>query len=203
LSLLDSLKETLSGDAIGNIAAKIGVDPEQAKAAINAALPTIVSALAKNSSNANGAAKLDKAVDQHDGGILAKLQASAPDLLAEGQKILGHVFGPKQAAAQGQVAAAATGSGLDAKKIGDLLATLAPVVLSALNSKKKAEGLDAAGVAGALQADGVKAKQEAGGALAFLDADGDGDVMDDLAEKGKDLFGSLFGGGDADAGKKA
>ncbi len=215
MSLLDTLKDNLTGDAIGKLAAKIGVDPEQARSAINSALPTIVSALAKNSQSAAGAASLDKAVDQHDGGIMAKLQASAPDLLAEGQKILGHVFGPKQAAAQGQVAAAATGSGLDLAKIGELLAGLAPVVMSALNSKKKAEGLDAAGVAASLQADGDKAKQEAmgspsgllpeaGGALSFLDADGDGDVMDDLAEKGKGLLGSLgglgglFGGGDAE-----
>lgn len=205
MSLLDTLKENLTGDAVGKIAAKIGVDPEQAKSAIASALPTIVSALAKNSQSADGAAKLDKAVDQHDGGILAKLGASAPDLLSEGSKILGHVFGPKQAAAQGQVAAAASGSGLDYAKIGDLLSTLAPVVMSALNSKKKAEGLDAAGVAQSLQADGQKAKQEAGGALAFLDADGDGDVMDDIAEKGKDLLGGLgglFGGGD-DAAKKS
>lgn len=201
MSLLDTLKSSLDGDVVGKLAAKIGVDPEQAKSAIASALPTIVSALAKNSKTAAGAASLDKAVDQHDGGILGKLQASAPDLLAEGQKILGHIFGPKQAAAQGQVASAASGSGLDLSKISDLLAGLAPVVMSALNQKKKAEGLDAAGVASSLQADGEKARQGAGGALSFLDSDGDGDVMDDIAEHGKGLLGKLgglFGGDDAE-----
>lgn len=196
MSLLDTLKEQLAGDAIGKLASKIGIDANQAKSAIGAALPTIVSALAKNTKSGDGAAKLDKALDKHDGGIAAKLAAAAPDLLSEGQKILGHVFGKKKETATNEVAKAASGSGLDVSKIGDLLAGLAPVVLGALNQKKKTEGLDASGLAQTLQADGDKAKQEAGGALAFLDADGDGDVMDDIAEKGAGLLGGLFGGGD-------
>jgi hypothetical protein len=35
--------------------------------------------------------------------------------------------------------------------------------------------------------------------LSFLDADGDGEIMDDIADKGKSLLGGLFGGGDKKA----
>ncbi len=193
MSLLDLVKDNLSGDAIGQLAGKIGIDPAIAKSAVGAALPAIVSALAKNAQSDDGAAKLDKALEKHDGGVAAKLQAAAPDLLAEGAKILGHVFGNKQAAAQNQVAKATSGSGLDMAQIGALLAGLAPVVMSTLQSKKKAEGLDTAGLSQSLQADGKEAKKEAGGTFSFLDADGDGDIMDDLAEKAS-LLGGLFGG---------
>lgn len=194
MSLLDLVKDNLGGDAIGQLAGKIGIDPATANAAVAAALPAIVSALAKNAKSDDGAAKLDKALEKHDGGVAEKLKAAAPDLLAEGAKILGHVFGNKQAAAQGQVAKAATGSGIDMSKIGDLLAGLAPVVMSALQEKKKTQGLDAAGLSQSLQADSAQAKQEAGGTFSFLDADGDGDIMDDLADKGSSLLGGLFGG---------
>jgi hypothetical protein len=188
------LKQALDGDTLGTLASKIGVDPDKAKSAIGAALPTIVSALAKNTKSDEGAAKLDKALDEHDAGIASKLAVAAPDLLSEGQKILGHVFGKKQQTAEKEVAKAASSSGFDVSKVGDLLATLAPLVLSALNQKKKEEGLDAKGMAESLQADGVQAKKEAGGALSFLDADGDGDIMDDIADKGAGLFGG--GGGE-------
>lgn len=193
MSLLDTIKEHLDGDTITKLAAKVGIDPEQAKAAIKSAVPTIVGALAKNTKSGEGADKLDKALGKHEGGVLAKLQAAAPDLLAEGQKILGHILGGKKDAAAGEVAKAA-GGGLSIAKVQDLLAGLAPVVMGALGQKKKTEGLDAAGVAQALQADGEKAKAESGGLLSFLDKDGDGNVLEDVLEKGKSLLGGLLGG---------
>lgn len=197
MSLLDTLKSHLDGDTIGKLAAKVGIDPEQARSAIKSALPTLVGALAKNTKSGEGADKLDKALGKHEGGILAKLQAAAPDLLTEGQKILGHVLGKKQDAAASEVAKAS--GGLSIAKVQDLLAGLAPMVMGVLGQKKKEEGLDAQGLAQSLQADGEKAKAEAGGILSFLDSDGDGDVMDDLAEKGKSLLGGLFGGDKKDA----
>jgi len=199
MSLLDTLKSHLDGDTITKLAAKVGIDPEQAKSAIKSALPTLVGALAKNTKSGEGAAKLDKALGKHEGGLLAKLQAAAPDLLTEGQKILGHVLGSKKDAAAGEVAKAA-GGGLSVAKVQDLLAGLAPMVMGALGQKKKEEGLDAQGLAQSLQAEGEQAKSEAGGVLSFLDSDGDGDVLDDLADKGKSLLGSLFGGGDKKEG---
>ncbi|MCK6475169.1 MAG: FG-GAP-like repeat-containing protein, partial [Planctomycetes bacterium] len=80
--------------------------------------------------------------------------------------------GKKQAAADG----VAQKSGLPVGDVVNLLGTLAPIVMGALGKKKKEEGLDASGVATALQADQAKAKAESGGILGMLDADGDGDL---------------------------
>jgi hypothetical protein len=200
MSLLDTLKSHLEGDTLKNLAAKVGVDPEQAKAAIASALPAILGGLAKNSEKPEGADRLDKALDKHQEGPLAKLTAAGPDLLAEGKKIMGHIFGNKQDQANGAVAKS---SGLDLSKVTDLLAGIAPMVLGVLGQKKKDENLDASGVAKALQEDNKKVK--ATGILGFLDTDGDGEIMDDVIEKGKGLLsggmgslGGLFGKSVAD-----
>lgn len=187
MSILDTLKAHLEGDAIKNLAAKVGIDPEQAKSAIASALPALVGGLAKKTEKPEEAEKLDKTLDRHAEGPLAKLSAAAPDLLAEGKKIIGHIFGGKKDEATGAVAKS---SGLDLSKVTDLLAGVAPMVLGVLGQKKKEEHLDASGVAKALQEDGKQAK--ASGILGFLDADGDGKIMDDILDKGKALLG---GGG--------
>lgn len=192
MSLLDSLKEHLDPKTIGNLAGKLGIDPAKAESAVATALPTILGALAKNSSQPDGADKLDKALAKdHDGSVLAQLQAAGPQLLESGQKILGHVFGGKKQAA---VDGVAQKSGLPIDEIAKLLGTVAPIVLGVIGKKKKEENLDASGVASALAADQDKAKAESGGILSMLDADGDGSVMDDLA-KHAGALGALFGGG--------
>ena len=191
MSILDAIKDHLDPKTIGGLAEKLGIDPAKAQSAIQSALPTILGALAKNSTKDEGAQKLGQALDKdHDGSLLSQIADVAPKLLESGQKIIGHVFGPKKdAAAQGL----AQQSGLPIGDITNLLGTVAPIVMGFLGKKKKDEGLDAAGVAKALDADHEKAKSESGGILAMLDSDGDGDVTNDLA-KHVGALGALFGG---------
>lgn len=194
MSVLDLLKSQLSGDTLTQLASKINVDPQTAQSAISAALPTLLGALATNAAKPDGAAALNSALSQHTEGPLAKIQgASGASLLSEGAKILGHVFGNKQQLA---TTAVAKSSGLDLAQVGALLAGVAPIVLGALGQKKKEENLDANSLASALAGEGQQAK--ATGFLSFLDADGDGSIMDDVLEKGGTLLSSgalsgLFG----------
>jgi hypothetical protein len=64
-----------------------------------------------------------------------------------GAGILGHIFGGKQNDVSGNIAQA---SGVDAGTVIKLLPVIAPLVMSALGSLKKQNGLDASGVAGLL-----------------------------------------------------
>lgn len=189
MSILDSITQHLDPATIGSIAGKLGIDPEKAKSAVASALPTIVGALAKNTQKEEGAASLDKALGKHDGSVLEQLQAAAPSIAEHGQKILGHIWGPKKAVAEGAVAEK---SGLPVADVAALLGTLAPIVMGVIGKKKKDENLDAAGVASALQADADKAKTQSSGLLAKLDADGDGNVLDDIAAHGGNVLGALF-----------
>jgi len=191
MSILDQLTQHLDPATIGSIAGKLGIDPAKAQSAIASALPTIVGAIAKNTQKDGGAAQLSNALDKHDGSILEQLQAAGPSIAEHGQKILSHVFGAKkQAAADG----VAQQSGLPMEDVTALLGTLAPIVMGVIGKKKKEENLDATQVAHALQADVDKAHAQSGGLLSQLDANGDGNVMDDIAKQGGNVLGALFGG---------
>ena len=73
MSLLDLLGNQLDDQAIAQIGSQLGVDSGTASKAIGAALPMLVSALAKNASNDTGAQALGNALQAHDGNILGDL----------------------------------------------------------------------------------------------------------------------------------
>ena len=83
--------------------------------------------------------------------------------------------------------------------IGQLLTMLAPIVMGALSKSRQGGNLDANGLNDMLQNDRQRVEQMGGGGLGgmlgqFLDQDGDGNVMDDVAQMGAGLLGSLLGG---------
>lgn len=105
-----------------------------------------------------------------------------------GDKILGHVLGDQQAGAASAVAKA---SGVDASTVAALLPVLAPVVMSALGTAKKDQGLDAGGLAGFLQGEAGKLGAPAPAASSGFGADDLIKVGGALAQSG--LLGKLFG----------
>ncbi len=194
MSLLDALKGQITSEVIGKLAGNAGADSNKTGGLVQAALPVLVSALAKNSAKPEGAQALDRALDKdHDGGILGDLAGfiGGPQQ-GPGAGILKHVLGGKQATVEQELGKK---SGLDAAQVGQVLMALAPIVLGALGKKKKEEGLDAAGIAATLDAERsqVKAKGEEPSFLeSLLDSDKDGDVMDDLAQHGASLLGGFL-----------
>jgi hypothetical protein len=88
-------------------------------------------------------------------------------------------------------------SGLDSNKAGNLMATLAPVVMGMLGKAKRQNNLDQGGISDLLGGF-AKQQQSSGSPMAslltgFLDADGDGSIVDDVAGMlGKGLLGGLF-----------
>ncbi len=184
MALLDMLQQRLGGDAVNQISNRIGADPGTTGNAIDAALPLLISAMARNAGDSNQAQSLAKAVsDDHDGSILDDVPGYVGRASEKpGAGILRHVLGGRQQAVQQGLSQA---TGLDAGKAGTLLTMLAPLVMGAIGRTKRENSLDAGGISTLLTGEQEHLKQSAPGVMGalgrFLDQDNDGSVMDDVS----------------------
>lgn len=196
--LISMIAQQLGSGGISQIAQQLGADQQQTGSAIQAALPMIVGALANNAQQPQGAQALNQALENdHDGGILDNLgNFLGTGDTAPGAAILGHVLGARQQTAQQGLQKV---SGLDAGQAGNLMAILAPVVMGALGKQRQQQqqnGFDAGALTQMLGGQQQQMQQDPmmAAATAFLDSDGDGSILDDLASKvGGGLLGSLLG----------
>ena len=192
MSLLEILQQRLGGQAVEQISRKLGSDPGTTGNAIDAALPLLLAAVARNASNGAQAKSLDTAVSQdHDGSVLDDV----PGYLnraetGPGAGILRHVLGGNQPTVEHGLSQT---TGLDAGKAGRLLIMLAPLVMGALGRAKQERGLDAGGLSNLLAGERENLNQSAPGVMGmlgrFLDRDGDGSVIDDVGG----MLGKTFG----------
>lgn len=148
-SLVDSLMQQLeSKGAVDQIAGKLGIPPGKASSALSAAVPTIMAGLAKNTQKPEGAAALAGALEKdHDGSVLDEDEYFDRYQEKKGEKILGHVFGGKEAEVETKVSAL---SGLNPSQGADLMKMLAPLVMGYLGKEKKQGGLDVGNLAAML-----------------------------------------------------
>jgi hypothetical protein len=183
MSLLETLQQRLGGQAVEQISRKLGADPGTTGNAIDAALPLLLAAVARNASSPPQAQSLATAVaNDHDGSVLDDV----PGYLSQadagpGAGILRHVLGGNQPTVERGLSQT---TGLDAGKAGQLLMMLAPLVMGALGRAKQERGLDAGGLSNLLAGERENLNQAAPGVMGmlgrFLDRDGDGSVIDDL-----------------------
>lgn len=197
MSILELLSQQLDGDAVRQISRQIGADEQATSRALSTAAPLLVTALAKNTEQQSGAASLLGALDRdHDGSILNDVMGFLGGGAngGGGAAILGHILGGRQGGAEQAIGKA---SGLNGSQVGQLLAMLAPLVMGALAKKKQSDGLDLGGLSDLLQGERrtVKKAQPGGDLLSqILDADGDGEIGDDIAKMGMGMLGKMFGG---------
>jgi len=184
MALLDMLQRRLGSDAVNQISNRIGADPGTTGNAIDAALPLLISAMARNAGDPNQAQSLAKAVsDDHDGSVLDDVPGYVGRASEKpGVGILRHVLGGRQQAVQHGLSQA---TGLEAGKAATLLTMLAPLVMGAVGRAKRENGLDAGGISTLLTGEQEHLKQSAPGVMGalsrFLDQDNDGSVMDDVS----------------------
>jgi hypothetical protein len=191
-SLLQMLLGQLSGDSLGAITEQLGIDEDAAQKAIGLALPLIIGSLNRNSSSADGAQALTKALARdHDGSILGDLASNLmkPALQDDGMAILGHVLGEKRTSASSSIAKA---TGIEPEQVMQLLALLAPVVLGALGKVQREKQLDPGGVASLLTQEREQASSKLPGIAQLLDMDGDGDVTEEMINIGGSLLSSFL-----------
>ncbi len=155
---LNDLLELLPMD---QIAGKLGVDTDTARATVATALPSLVAGMQNNAASPEGAEALQSAIAQHDASLVeggVDLEAVDTD---DGQKIVDHVLGDNQAVLAAQLNGA-TPEGFD---LGGLvqkaLPMLAPVVMSFLaknaSSSGNGGGFDIGGLLGGLLGGGPAA----------------------------------------------
>lgn len=193
-SLLDLLQQQIGDGEIRRMSRTLDADEDQVRKATAGALPLLVSALAGNAEDPGEARSLAGALERdHDGSLLDQVssflgQGDAGD----GFGILGHVLGGRQQAAERGVAQA---SGLDMAKVGRLLAMLAPIVMAALGKMKRERSMGAGDLAGLLGRERETLASRTGGQdllSSLLDADKDGQIMDDALEAGMGLLGGFL-----------
>lgn len=203
-NLIDLLQGQLSDGLVEQFANQLGgADKQKTADATSGIISMITSALAKNAATPEGAGALASALDRdHDGSILNDLMGYATGSMQQnsnvnanalnGAGILKHILGGKQSNAIDVISKM---SGLESDKTGNLMAMLAPIVLGMLGKQKRQANLDQGGLSDILsktiQSESSKRK-ELGLIGKFLDQDGDGSVMDDLANMGMKMFGKFL-----------
>lgn len=189
-SLQDLLGQEQGNEAIEKISQNLGANHTTVNSAIQMALPVILSGLARNANDPQGAQNLNQALEKdHDGGLLNDLMgylgggvqtSQETSRQTDGIGILGHIFGTKQTEVAKQVS---QNTGLDMGQVAQLLITLAPIVMNYLGQKKQQKNLDADGLSNWLgdKRQEIEQSPQGGFLNSILDRDGDGSVTDDLA----------------------
>ena len=192
---LEALLRLLQGQDIGNLASQVGGNEGEVKNGVMAALPAMLAALGKNAGTEKGAEELNNALEKkHDGSILDNLSGylSNPDL-KDGAGILNHLFGNQTSNVANAVSQS---SGLDTNGSMKMLQMLAPILMGMLGQQKKQNNLDAKGLGNLTSMLASNFGSEAGAAgimeavTNLLDANKDGNVMDDIMG----MVGKFFGG---------
>jgi hypothetical protein len=205
LALINFVHDQLTGPRLTQVSQQLGISEQQTQQALPAALAALTGGLAQNASQPQGAQQLSNALAKdHDGSLLDSLDGFLGGLggmgggnrgnlgggaLGAGASILGHIFGGRQQQVQGNLGRA---TGLDPATMARLLALLAPIVLAYLGRRQRQQGLDAGGLAGVLggeRQDIEQHPQARQGLAALLDRNGDGQIIDDLAN----LAGGVLG----------
>ena len=190
--LMQSIAAQLSGAPMSQLSAQLGTDSQTTESAVQAALPVLLGALAKNSASSGGADSLAGALDRdHDGSILDDVGGFlGSGGGADGAAILGHVLGTREPTVEAGIGQA---TGLQAGQVTQLLQMLAPIVLGYLGRQKRQQGMSAGSLGELLgtQSRQAAAQNPALGALtSLLDQDDDGTIVDDLGG----LLGSFLSG---------
>ncbi len=192
---LEALLGLLQGQDLGQLTEQVGGNEGQVKNGVMAALPAMLTALSKNTGTEKGAQELNNALEtKHDGSILNNLSGylSNPDL-KDGAGILNHLFGSQTSNVANAVSQS---SGLDSNGSMKMLQMLAPVLMGMLGQQKKQNNLDAEGIGNltSMLASNFGSEAGASGIMEavtnLLDANKDGNVMDDIMG----MVGKLFGG---------
>ena len=205
-SMVNDLMAQLQGAPMQQMAQQLGASGTQIQSAVGAALPLLLGALGNNAAQPQGAAALLGALQRDHmpsatpqglgdlggllGGLLGGGGGKSGAGLGDGAAILGHILGGNRQQTENQLGQA-TGLGNNA---GQLLAMLAPIVMSFLANRVQSGNLDATTLGQTLGRERAQVQQQGGlgGGLlgSLLDQNGDGRLdAGDLLKLGTGLLG--------------
>ncbi|GAA3581372.1 DUF937 domain-containing protein [Snuella lapsa] len=204
--ILDLLNSDLGKSIISGVSNQTNQPQDKTQTVLTMALPVLMAAMKRNASTPQGAEGLMNAINnKHDGSILNNIEGlfsgGVDDtVINDGGKILKHVLGSKQQNIENALGAKA---GIDSGSIAQILKIAAPILMGVLGSQAKKQQVSTpTGVESLLGGllKGNSAQQEQSFLESILDADGDGSVVDDVANivlgsnKEKGGIGGLLGG---------
>ena len=203
--LLDLLSGPMGKQLISGVAGQTGQPEDKTADVLSMAMPLLLGAMKKNTSDPQNAAGLMNALSsKHNGSILDNLGGLFEggvnnDVINDGAGILGHVLGSKQSTVENAISQK---SGVDAGNVAQILKIAAPIVMGFLG-RQKAQGnvSDANGLSSLLGSMlGGQPQENQSLITSLLDADGDGSVLDDVAgmvlgsKEKKGGLGGMLGG---------
>ena len=175
MNILDSIINADNGAAVRRLGAQFGLDETQTASALSVLVPALSAGLRNNVQTPEGLSGLVGAFTSGD----HQRYIDNPALLdnagtvTEGNGILGHVLGSKDAS-RAVAAQASTQTGLSSELMKQMLPLVATLVMGAMARRGAATGM--ASMAGTSTASGLL--QMLSGAL---DQDQDGAALDDIA----------------------
>ena len=176
--LMDMIARMGGADGIAAMAARVGLTPDQAQAAMTALVPAVTGGMAKQAQAGNGSV-----VDQMAGAAASYTGSAAGDgAVIQGNDILGSIFGSKDVS-RAVAAQAASQTGLDVGALKALLPMVATMAASALGNGTGTVAAPAGGLGGLLGGLlGVGNTQggAAGALLNMIDTNKDGNPLDEI-----------------------
>jgi hypothetical protein len=169
MDILSTLLASAQSGSLSQAAQTRGIDSAGAQALLKQLVPALTAQVKRNASSQNGLSGLTQALSRGDHGrYLDNASAlTANDAIADGNGILGHILGSKDASRK-LAASASSQTGIDVGLIKQFLPIVAAATMGAMS---KSTNSGQSGVGSLLGK--------------FLDADGDGNVVDDLLSLGK------------------
>lgn len=203
--------ELLGGDTLQQIvngaSQKTGISSQQASSVIETAVPLLMGAFQNSGKEADANGLLSALQsEKHDGSLVNNFgnifEAKNDEITKDGAGILGHLLGDKQAMFTDAISSK---TGVSSANVSQILQTLAPVLMSFLGKKVSDNNISSSNGLNDLLSGFLAGNNNVGSLLtSFLDANKDGNVMDDLAgmlggksaNKGGlgDLLGGILGG---------
>jgi hypothetical protein len=178
--IMDMIARMGGADGIAAMAAKVGIAPEQAEAAMAALVPAVTGGMAKQAQSGNG-----QLVDQLAGMAAAYTGSAAGDgAVVQGKEILGNIFG-SAGESQAVAAHAAGKTGLDVGAIEALMPMVATMAASALGNgtgtvAAPTQNGGLAGMLGGLLGGKAAPGGAAGALMAMIDTNKDGNPLDEI-----------------------
>ena len=182
MNILDAILGAQGGNATQQLGQQFGLNESQVSSALSALVPAVAAGFQQNMSSPQGLDGLLSALGggQHQRYVDDLNTLNRPDTTADGNGILGHIFGSKDVSRQvASRAAAQTGIGDDVLK--RMLPVVAAMAMGAMSQRVAASPTPATGARPAGDLLGMLTP--------MLDAGGDGSIVDDVMG----LFGR-FGG---------
>lgn len=166
---------------IGQIAGQLGVGEQDAQRGIETLIPSVSRAMRTNAGQPGGLEALASALSsgKHSQYLDDLSSLARPETLTDGNAILGHIFGSKDAS-RNVAGHAASSSGLDSGMLRQMLPILASLAMGALAKQQQSSAGPFEGTP-----PGQTGSPQLGGLESFLDMNGDGSVIDDVLNLAK------------------